>query len=95
MRPKTWLQMISLISINVNGLNDKAKAEAIFHNLNNDKPDIVFLQETHLNDNTKSLIISDNRWKGTKIHSISPNNFAGVSTLISQNTVSIIHSILH
>ncbi len=30
--------------------------------------------------------------KGIKIHSISPHNFAGVSTLISQNIVSIIHS---
>ncbi len=84
--------MPSIISINVNGLNDQTKAETIFHNLNNDKPDIVFMQETHLNDNTKSLIISDNRWKGTKINSISPNNFAGVSTLISQNIAAIIHS---
>ncbi len=58
--------MPSIISINVNGLNDKAKAETIFHNLNNNRPDIVLMQETHLNNNTKSLIISDNRWKGTK-----------------------------
>ncbi len=51
--------MPSFISVNVNDLNDKVKAEVIFHNINDDKPDIVFFQETHLNDYTKTSIISN------------------------------------
>ena len=75
--------MANIASINVNGLNDPLKCEAIFQNLNRSKHNIVFLQETHLNAQTVRKAISSSRWRGKKFHSFSPDNWKGASILLS------------
>ena len=84
--------MASIASINVNGLNDPRKTDAIFLNLKEAHNNIVFLQETHLNPVTVGNSISDDRWAGLKFHSFSPDNTKGVSTLISDQLNTVIHS---
>ena len=63
------LVMANIASINVNGLNDMLKCEAIFQNLKRGKHDVVFLQETHLNPQTVGKAISSSQWKRKKFHS--------------------------
>ena len=78
-----FFAMANIASINVNGLNNPLKCEAIFQHLNRSKHDIVFLQETHLNPQTVTKAISSSRWKGNKFHSFSPDNWKGASILLS------------
>ena len=87
-----FFAMANIASINVNGLNDSLKCEAIFQNLNRSKHDIVFLQETHLNAQTVRKAISSSRWRGKKFHSFSPDNWKGVSILLSDKLNPVIHS---
>ena len=84
--------MMSIASINVNGLNDPLKTDAIFLNLNEAKHDIVLLQETHLNPVTADTIISKDRWDGPKFHSFGNDNRKGVSILLSNKLNTMIHS---
>ena len=72
-----------ITTINVNGLNKDQKAETIFHKLRTSKSDIIFLQETHLNDVSKNRIFTQQRWPGQSLHAFSGNNTAGVSVLFS------------
>ena len=84
--------MASIASINVNGLNDPPKTDAIFLNLKEAKHDIVFLQETHLNPLTADKIISKDCWTGLKYHSFGIDNRKGVSILLSDKLNTVIHS---
>ena len=86
------LVMANIASINVNGLNDMLKCEAIFQNIKSGRHDIMFLQHTHLNPQTVGKAISSSRWKGKKFHSFSPDNWKGASILLSDKLNAVIHS---
>ena len=69
---------LSIVSLNVNGLNDATKRKTILNYLNNEKYDFCLLQETHLTEkNAKKL----HAWPGSFFHAAGKTNSAGVAIL--------------
>ena len=53
---------LSILSLNINGLNDNKKRNDLFEQLNNKNIDIILLQETH---STKQIIENwQKEWSG-------------------------------
>lgn len=74
--------MVSIASINVNGLRNANKRQCILNWFNNKRFDILFLQETHCaNAEEAHEWVKD--WKGTTIGNYGTHLFRGVSVLIS------------
>ena len=82
--------MACVVSIKVNGLNDPRRSDSILRHLYSLKPDIFFLQETHLNPVNVNNVFS--QWPGTSFHSFGKDNRKGVSILISDRLKTTIHS---
>ena len=82
--------MACVVSVNVNGLNDPCRSDLILHHLYSLKPDILFLQETHLNPaNVNNVFL---QWPGASFHPFAKDNRKGVSILISDRLKTTIHS---
>ena len=72
-----------LISLNTRGISNFRKTRTIFIWLRKQKPDIVFLQETH---STRGNEVSWKReWGATLLCSHGANNARGVAILIRNN----------
>ena len=75
---------VKVMSLNVRGLNDSLKRKKVFGWINQQKPHIVFLQETFCTNKLQPYINS--MWKGKVIHSLTDSNHSrGVAILLSEN----------
>ena len=75
---------VKVITLNVRGLNDSLKRKKVFEWIKQQKPQIVFLQETFCTENLQPYLNS--MWKGKMFHSLSDSNHSrGVSILLSEN----------
>ncbi len=83
---------ISIVSLNVRGINDVNKRNSVYTWLKENKYDVCLLQETFCTNVTRSKY--DKTWKGESIHSLSNSSHSrGVSVLLNQNlTYKIISS---
>ena len=82
---------IKCISINCHGLRDSIKCSNIFFWLRNIRPDVVYLQESHLLERDKAVLQKE--WEGPVFISPSEPHSAGVVTLFSKRlNVSLIMS---
>ena len=75
-------QHLNLISLNVRGLRNKEKRDAIFRWCNYQKVDILLLQETYWTDNILKII--KNEWIGHCYFCNGTNHSSGVAILISK-----------
>ena len=73
---------IKCISINCHGLRDSSKCRNIFHWLRNLKPDVVFLQESHLLKRDKAVLQKE--WEGLVFISPGESHTAGVIMVFSK-----------
>ena len=71
---------VKIISLNVNGIRNSQKRNAIFSWLNDNNADIVFLQETHCNSEQDKTQWSS-EWGGKCIWSTSSSSSCGVAIL--------------
>ena len=60
---------ISCITLNVRGLHDNCKRNKVFRWLNDQKGDVIFLQETYCTE--KLVPYFNSSWKGKVYHSLS------------------------
>ena len=75
---------MNVISINVRGLNNSSKRKTIYHWLNENKFQIICLQETFFTN--ESLADIETNWNGTSYHCTSNSKHSrGVSILISKD----------
>ena len=72
-----------LISLNTRGISHFWKRQTIFFWLRKQKPDVVFLQETH--STKRNEAISKKEWGATLFCSHGANNVRGVAILIRNN----------
>ncbi len=78
------MDQLKCITLNVRGLRDGAKRSRLINYLNDNKVNIVFLQETFCTQELESEFLKE--WKGKIYHSFSSSNHArGVCILISDN----------
>ena len=75
---------VKIISLNVNGIRNSKKRTAIFSWINDNKADIVFLQETHCNSDQDKIQWSS-EWGGKCIWSTSSSSSCGVAILFKPN----------
>lgn len=75
---------VNIISWNVKGLNNKVKSVRVFSKLNKLKPNICFLQETHLKISCQKSL--QRSWVGQVFHSGFNNKARGTAILINKNT---------
>lgn len=71
---------VTFISWNVKGLNNMVKRSKIFSHLKSLKPDVMFLQETHLNANSQKRL--SYKWIGQIYHSRFNHKARGTAILI-------------
>lgn len=71
---------VSFISWNVKGLNNMVKRSKVFSHLKSFKPDVIFLQETHLNINSHKRLSC--KWIGQIYHSRFNYKARGTAILI-------------
>lgn len=71
---------VSFISWNVKGLNNLVKRSKVFSHLKSLKPDVMFLQETHLNTNSQKRLGC--KWIGQIYHSRFNYKTRGTAILI-------------
>ena len=77
---------LSVLSVNVRGLNSHEKRNKLFTWLEENKIEITLLQETHFIEKNKEMYIRN--WNGKTIHSFSDSSFSrGVSILFSKNVI--------
>ena len=72
-----------LISLNVRGTSNCCKRRTIFTWFRKQKPDVVFLQETH--STQENEVFWQRAWGATLICSHGANNVRGVTILIRNN----------
>ena len=78
------MDQLKCITLNVRGLRDRAKRSRLFTYLDNNKADIVFLQETYCTHELECEFLRE--WNGKIYHSFSSTNHArGVCILISND----------
>ena len=80
MKRKQHNNPLHLISLNVRGLRDIYKRRKVFKWFDEQKADIVFIQETHYDK--ASVNAYDLLWKGASFHSLGTSNSRGVSILL-------------
>lgn len=73
-------EAVSFISWNVKGLNNLVKRSKVFSHLKSFKPDVMFLQETHLNINSQKRVSC--KWIGQIYHSRFNYKARGTAILI-------------
>ena len=76
--------VLSLLSLNVNGLKDKKKRQTLFQWIKDNNVDICLLQETHCCTLSESRLYS-NEWGGKCYWVLGTNSSKGVACLIKQN----------
>ena len=81
---------IHLLTLNVQGVRDRNKQRRVYEWSKQQKASILFLQETHLTDDTFQTF--DNQFKGTVVHSFGTSNSRGIAILIHS---SICHNVLN
>lgn len=72
-----------MISLNVNGLNDRTKRHAVFTRIRESKADICLLQETHATDKTINLWSTE--WEGPMMASNGTQGSRGVIIMCDRN----------
>ena len=80
---------IHLLTLNVQGVRDRNKQRRVYE-WSKQKASILFLQETHLTDDTFQTF--DKQFKGTVVHSFGTSNSRGIAILIHS---SICHNVLN
>lgn len=80
----------TLLSWNIRGLADATKRQAMFSFLRLHRPLLVFLQETHLTQETRLLL--RNRNYPTQFHAFHSTHSRGVSILVSGGANFVCHS---
>ena len=78
----TLVMAVSIISLNVNGLNNNTKLHTTLNSLQNTAADFFFLQETHLSNKNISKVSS--QWPGTTFHAPGRSHTAGVAILAKE-----------
>ena len=73
--------MISLVTLNAQGLRDKIKRFNVFQTLRNENFDIIALQETHCDSETEEIWTEE--WGGQTIWSTYSSDKAGVAFLFN------------
>lgn len=86
------LQDFSVISINVNGLNDVRKRRLVFNSLKRFKRSIFLLQETHCKIGNGRLWKS--QWSNTMFLTETSGSVGGVATLFSKDLTPLITKVL-
>uniref|UniRef100_A0A3Q3VR48 exodeoxyribonuclease III n=1 Tax=Mola mola TaxID=94237 RepID=A0A3Q3VR48_MOLML len=77
-------ELVRLTSFNVKGANSAIKRRKIFYCISNRKnPDLVFLQETHLEK--EDLLLLQRDWVGKVLYSAGSSSQRGVAILIWKN----------
>lgn len=76
-------ELVRLVSLNVKGANSAIKRRKILLCLKQKNPDLVFLQETHLERDDSLLLQRD--WVGKVIYSAGYSSHRGVAILIWKN----------
>lgn len=76
-------EVVRLTSLNVKGANSAIKRRKILLYLKQKNPDLVFLQETHLEKNDVLLLQRD--WVGKVLYSAGSSSQRGVAILIRKN----------
>lgn len=76
-------ELVRLISLNVKGANSAIKRRKILLYLKQKNPDLVFLQETHLEKKDSLLLQRD--WIGRVLYSAGSSSQRGVAILIRKN----------
>ena len=75
--------LLSIISINANGLRDRSKRLNLFSLFNTKKHNIIFIQETHCNDENESQIWSQ-EWNGRSLWNNGNSKSRGVAVLFKK-----------
>ena len=75
-------ELLRLTSLNVKGANSAIKRRKILLYLEQKNPDLVFLQETHLEKKDSLLLQRD--WIGRVLYSAGSSSQRGVAILISK-----------
>ena len=81
---------IHVLTLNVQGVRDRNKQKRVYEWAKQQKANILFLQETHLTDDTFQTF--DQQFKGTVFHSFGTSNSRGVAVLIHS---SVCHKVLN
>ena len=75
---------LSVLTLNVRGLNNSIKRRKLFHWFENIKADIILLQETFCTSKTANIMKSN--WKGAMFNSCTDSNHSrGVAVLFKEN----------
>ena len=74
---------VTLASINCRGLSELKKRRDVLQFMRNQEYDILFLQDTHLTEESSKYF--DSLWKGKSYHSCHSNRSRGVSILIKHS----------
>ena len=75
---------LSILTLDVRGLNNSIKCRKLFHWFENTKLDIILLQETFCTNKTANIMKSN--WKGATFNSCSGSNQCrGVAILFKEN----------
>lgn len=78
-------ELVRLTSLNVKGANSATKRRKIILYLKQKNPDLVFLQETHLQK--KDSLILQRDWVGKVLYSAGSSSQRGVAILIRKNLI--------
>ena len=73
----------TLLSLNVEGLNDNKKRRKVFTWLHNQNADVIVLQETHSSPESENIWKKE--WGGEIIYSHGSRNSRGVAVLLKSN----------
>ena len=74
---------VNCLSLNVRGINDIGKRRKLFTWLQHNNADIIFLQETKLQENCRQLV--DFKWSGKCFHAFTESAKCGVSIFMKGN----------
>lgn len=77
------MEDITIVSMNVNGLNISTKRRIIFDHLRKTKADIILIQETHATSSTEHLWQQE--WGGQAFFSNGSKSSRGVAVLLNRN----------
>ena len=72
------METLKTASLNVRGMGELNKRKNIFNHLKHSKTDVIFLQETHVNDNVKEELWK-HEWGGYIVHSQGTSASCGVA----------------
>lgn len=82
---------IHILTLNVQGVRDRNKQKRVYEWSKQQKASILFLQETHLTDDTCRAF--DQQFKGLVFHSFGTSNSRGVAILIHSSVCHKVHNV--